>query len=531
MIRGWGVGSTVVAAAASISPRISIGYGSPGVIASSAIQMVVCAVAVGLEVLGAAVTISAAVTGLTHARNMDRVQQFITTSLTLDHGSTEAVRLIQDLELLSRGYSIPTRADLVPISRIEGDGHTNANGRSERLLEPLRLVVYRHIRSCLYETRRATVQLMVTRPLTEGLDYSSLYICTSSLAAIGLSDGDTDAEILEQTNSLSLKSIKRLLLVFRQQRSEYLRRLSISLLIECELEGLAADSDEQRPHLIAHKTAHETFLDFAPELRRHIDVHESGLNGLARQLAFHAHFFDDGGEDNNRAPWGGQSRANRPTAANPTVAELQVLMHQLGRGASAAALAAQQCLAISRDGRRQRDAAWCPPQTRIAGQLKTTREALEQALVSLTMSEGCVASMYRSGATGDSADHEHSGHPDSAKETMIHGRPQRQYEEDPALAEHAAMPPGRDLVFEIETGPEVDVDEGLSPEDRRKRRAAARAHREAEERVYQEARERRLAHMRELCNVLVDVRTEATKRELPIQPRGSLGLSRAPTEE
>lgn len=500
IVRVIAIGTFLVADARSLHQQSSF---------SGFAQLSVCAVVGLLDACGAVATVSAAALCRTHARNVATVERFITTSQNLDHGATVAVRMIQDLELLSRGYAIPARSDLIPISRIEsGLPASNDGSRSQRLLEPLRLVVYKQVRACLRVTREATQHLLVTRPLAEGLDYPSLYICNSELSAIGLSDANNDDDILYDTSGVSLKALKRLLYVFQQQRSEYFRRLSISMLVECEHEELSVSPNR----VSSHRSAHDLYVGVTDHLNAHLASHECALGSLARQLAFHAHFFDE--FEDELASFFENGRVSGVEApANPTLAELQFLLAQVGRSASAATHAAQECLASSTHSQRQKASEWRPSRAQLELRLRTAKLALEQTHSSLLLSEACVARLYQSNArtAGDPANS--CDEPDPSPPIECRAASQ---EIDPVLAEHDALPKDRDLVFEIETTAEDDVDAELTVEERRKKRAAARAQREAEERAYKEALERRKAHMRELKGVLLNVRADAIKRELPV---------------
>lgn len=109
---------------------------------------------------------------LRHQRNCKAVEVCVksldTTSLTI----SRAIRFIQEIELVSRGYEISTR-HVPPIVRLEALSH-------RRKCMPLRHAIWKAIRRCIQVLRSATQELLEKFPLGESADYHGYYLACSS---------------------------------------------------------------------------------------------------------------------------------------------------------------------------------------------------------------------------------------------------------------------------------------------------------------------------------------------------------------
>lgn len=199
--------------------------------------------------------------------------------------------MLQELELVSRGYALsPHSQALPPISRLERAVHTPTSATTgvagKRLAHTLRRAVYRETTVSLVALRRATRALVVQVPLADGLDYPSLYLSATPLARLGVyharsrgragtpageyacnvSQGantssnivdtegnhtqttgeggigtydrlicldENEQELLDATDGLSLRALKHAVTTLHQQRSEFIRRLYVCSSFAC----------------------------------------------------------------------------------------------------------------------------------------------------------------------------------------------------------------------------------------------------------------------------------------------------------
>jgi hypothetical protein len=113
-----------------------------------------------------------------HYAALSAVDAFLVESDRADSAAVRALRLLQEVELVSRGYRVG-RGALPPVSRLERQ--TQA-----RTLPALRLVLHRGLAACLHQSRTDTRTLLLTHPLSPGLDYSTLYLAATPLAHLGV---------------------------------------------------------------------------------------------------------------------------------------------------------------------------------------------------------------------------------------------------------------------------------------------------------------------------------------------------------
>jgi len=136
-----------------------------------------------------------------------------------------AVRLVQEVELIARGYGISSR--LAPITRLELASRV-------RLCMPLRECIAHTLYVNLKQSRAATRRLLHEFPMAASVDYPGSFICNSRLADLGVCDAVDREAVSQATNDMSLAYLKHMFDIANQQRSEFLRRLSLSFSPLCQ---------------------------------------------------------------------------------------------------------------------------------------------------------------------------------------------------------------------------------------------------------------------------------------------------------
>uniref|UniRef100_A0A1A7YYX1 Vezatin n=1 Tax=Iconisemion striatum TaxID=60296 RepID=A0A1A7YYX1_9TELE len=154
-----------------------------------------------------------------------QLQSLFHNSKTLTGLARKALRLVQETEVISRGFTLVSAAS--SFSRA-GPG---AVPRSQQLMG-LRKVLYRALRSAFRASRRATCHMLKTFPLNSEVDNVTNYVCAVPLKELGLGLGiehlgDEQAE--ELTDDYSLPALKMLFQLWLGQSSECFRRLALLL--------------------------------------------------------------------------------------------------------------------------------------------------------------------------------------------------------------------------------------------------------------------------------------------------------------
>ena len=449
-----------------------------------------------------------------HLANIDRLAQWARRQRELDVAVDDGVRLLQEIELIARGFCVSS-GHLPPISRIE-------QATDRRLCVPVRQRIYAGLLRCLVRSREGTVDMVTLRPLTEGLDYTGLYIANSSLGHLGVC-GDDDANALSRaTGSLSLTSLKTLIAVHQQQRSEWLRRFCLSVLEECEPRAeeradAGANSGgswaEEPPRSLS---VAQMFGATVGVIDYQLAAVQPAAAAIAKEVSFHLQFTTVPESSDGE---GGRSRAPERTEVD---SEFVPLVHyrqavgQLGRTLQTAVAAAHLCLPSAGDVTAAPTAAAPGPAlhepadpVECGRDLAVVRNAIEQARRHLEFAESCLAAAV----AGDAVDTEDTA--DAEEDTAAAASASAAAAAD-EIGTSTATPrsdpgPPRDQWFEAYTGPEDDGSEllGLSPEERkalrdaeRKKRQAARKKQEAAEAVAMAEWERTAGMMSELKSVL-----------------------------
>lgn len=202
---------------------------------------------------------------------------------------SKAIRLVQEVELIARGYGLSAR--LAPITRLELTSRV-------RLCMPLRECIAHTLYVNLKASRAATRHLLREFPMAASVDYPGSFICNSKLADLGLCDAVDRATITSATNDMSLSYLKHLFDVTNQQRSEFLRRFCLSFSPVCQRDpALAAPqpmlSEETGDFDGCGQTRTTSFVVAGQLLSRWDDVltlaggaADWGVNLLEREMVF-----------------------------------------------------------------------------------------------------------------------------------------------------------------------------------------------------------------------------------------------------
>uniref|UniRef100_A0A3B5MEV1 Vezatin n=1 Tax=Xiphophorus couchianus TaxID=32473 RepID=A0A3B5MEV1_9TELE len=165
-----------------------------------------------------------------------RLQTLVHNSKTLTGLARKALRLVQETEVISRGFTLVSAAS--SFSRA-GPG---AVPRSQQLMG-LRKVLYRALRSAFRASRRATCHMLKVDNVTN-------YVCAVPLKELGLGLGIEhlgDEQAQELTDDYSLPALKMLFQLWLGQSSECFRRLALLL----SLHRTAESEEEPLHHALA----------------------------------------------------------------------------------------------------------------------------------------------------------------------------------------------------------------------------------------------------------------------------------------
>ncbi|AWO98246.1 putative vezatin [Scophthalmus maximus] len=165
-----------------------------------------------------------------HARAA-QLQTLLHNSKTLTGLSRKALRLVQETEVISRGFTLL-------LDRVSAAGSFSRAGpgavpRGQQLIG-LRKSLYRALRSAFRASRRATCHMLKTYPfyLERTIDNVTNYVSAVPLKELGLGLGIEhlgDEQAQELTDDYSLPAMKMLFQLWVGQSSECFRRLALLL--------------------------------------------------------------------------------------------------------------------------------------------------------------------------------------------------------------------------------------------------------------------------------------------------------------
>ncbi|KAM4615547.1 vezatin isoform 1-T1 [Polymixia lowei] len=153
------------------------------------------------------------------------LQTLVQNSKALTGLSRKALRLVQETEVISRGFTLVSAAS--SFNRA-GPG---AVPRGQQLIG-LRKALYRSLRSAFRASRRATCHMLKAFPLNSEIDNVTNYVSAVPLKELGLGLGVEhlgDEQAQELTDDYSLPALKVLFQLWVGQSSECFRRLALLL--------------------------------------------------------------------------------------------------------------------------------------------------------------------------------------------------------------------------------------------------------------------------------------------------------------
>ncbi|XP_070559087.1 vezatin-like isoform X2 [Ptychodera flava] len=218
-----------------------------------------------------------------HSDNIQSLRQFLEMSQTFATIHKKSVRLIQESELIARGFLMISPK--TPIARLE---QSRLQG-THRQCPLLRRTVFHTARNLILALKEAASTLLESFPLSVEIDNIGNYVssipaedlgpCFTPLQKQGLPVKDdnpdaNDSVISEATDNYSLAALKAMSNLLSDQRSEFIRRLALCFCTE-------AYGD------VMHWTESDLFKSFRKLICEPSTVTESNLAALQKSYNFH----------------------------------------------------------------------------------------------------------------------------------------------------------------------------------------------------------------------------------------------------
>nr|XP_055192411.1 vezatin isoform X6 [Nyctereutes procyonoides] len=183
----------------------------------------------------------------------------------------KALRLIQETEVISRGFTLVSAAC----------SFNKAGQHPSQHLIGLRKAVYRTVRANFQAARLATLYMLKNYPLNSESDNVTNYICVVPFKELGL--GLSEEQISEEeahnlTDGFSLPALKVLFQLWVAQSSEFFRRLALLL---------STTNSPPRPLLTPALLPHRILSDVTQGLPH---AHSACLEELKRSYEFYRYF-------------------------------------------------------------------------------------------------------------------------------------------------------------------------------------------------------------------------------------------------
>ncbi|KAM7179693.1 vezatin isoform 1-T1 [Macrochelys suwanniensis] len=155
-----------------------------------------------------------------------QLEETVANSRTFTNLVRKALRLIQETEVISRGFTLL-------LDRVSAACPFNKAGQhpSQHLIG-LRKAVYRSVRANFRASRLATLYMLKNYPLNAESDNVTNYICVVPFKELGLGLSEeqvTEEEAHNLTDGFSLPALKVLFQLWVGQSSEFFRRLALLL--------------------------------------------------------------------------------------------------------------------------------------------------------------------------------------------------------------------------------------------------------------------------------------------------------------
>ncbi|XP_067415893.1 vezatin isoform X1 [Emydura macquarii macquarii] len=183
----------------------------------------------------------------------------------------KALRLIQETEVISRGFTLVSAA--CPFNK--------AGQHPSQHLIGLRKAVYRSVRANFRASRLATLYMLKNYPLTAESDNVTNYICVVPFKELGLGlseDQVSEEEAHNLTDGFSLPALKVLFQLWVGQSSEFFRRLALLL---------SPVNASPKPLITPERLPHCILSDVTQGLPH---IHAACLEELKRSYEFYRYF-------------------------------------------------------------------------------------------------------------------------------------------------------------------------------------------------------------------------------------------------
>ncbi|XP_028810317.1 vezatin isoform X2 [Denticeps clupeoides] len=213
------------------------------------------------------------------------IEKLVTDSRTLTSMCRKALRLVQETEVIYRGFTLL-------LDRVSAACPFNRAGspRAQQLIG-LRKVAYQSLRSVFRASRLATCIMLKSFPLNSEMDNVVNYVSTVPIKELGLGLGAehlSEEQVQELTDDYSLPALKMLFQLWVGQSSEFFRRLALLL---------SPGRQEQDSRLIIHQAIatvtgplHHTLASCLGDLQRSYDFHRYFETQLQSQSSrIHSH--------------------------------------------------------------------------------------------------------------------------------------------------------------------------------------------------------------------------------------------------
>nr|XP_057922863.1 vezatin [Doryrhamphus excisus] len=216
-----------------------------------------------------------------HAR-VSQLHTLVHNSKTLTGLSRKALRLVQETEVISRGFTL--LLDRVSAAGTFSRAGPGAVPRGQQLIG-LRKALYRSLRSAFRASRRATCHMLKAFPLSSEIDNVTNYVSAVPLKELGLGLGVEhlgDEQAQELTDDYSLPALKVLYQLWVGQSSECFRRLALLLSprrLEEEPKEAGGPTEEPSPPALHRSIAtvteplHHALTACLGEVQRSYDFH------------------------------------------------------------------------------------------------------------------------------------------------------------------------------------------------------------------------------------------------------------------
>lgn len=204
-------------------------------------------------------------------RRAAELQSLVQNSKALTSLARKSLRLVQETEVISRGFTL--------VSAATSFSRAGAGPRGQQLIG-LRRVVYRALRTAFRASRRATCHMLKAFPLNSEIDNVTNYVSAVPLKELGLGLGAehlNDEQAQELTDDFSLPALKVLFQLWVGQSSECFRRMAL-LLSPQRLEELSEAPVSPGPPLHSAIVAiteplHHALTSCLGEVHRSYDFH------------------------------------------------------------------------------------------------------------------------------------------------------------------------------------------------------------------------------------------------------------------